>query len=1225
MGEEMKLAVQIAEAVQALHTPTATADARKAANQFILTVPELPCAVNAATQLAGPDAPPAVRFFAFQLVGRAAAAGRLPPQDPRAGPIREVFLDMTRRSTLAVAGADLSSVPQYVREKYSQALAAVAVFSSEWPAGWPNLQPELLEAGKTSHVHAALALTFFRGVGEVLQSDAASRLSSQRRKALQAHITESCGDVFKALQHYVGLFPGIPSLDKAAVLLTQELAGIVPVTKFLADNVDRFLLQKLSDASLRMDVLRAITEWLGKNIAKELKEAPDRMKELVFTVCDLARSCRTEGLTAEEYEVHKAVAMMLRDFTEANKAPFERSVDLQAKVFSAAVQLMRYPSLFIQAEATSIVPHLLKAALPTVQKGGVPPAPQPPPPWLNLDGELLPLLFLSTHKQIPANFDLFPLPPDYRQIMAFTAELDVEEDLPSLHTTVKGRIREILMALTPSAAAILKCLEFVHGLLPRVLGVTGAGPGDSSSIDPALSLAERVMQNVKLSAGPQALQACRTLLLQVLQARVPGPEFELRRLEFLSRCGATFDLLVEGAQDPENAIVVQVFTHIFGIIEVAGKELRAKALYASIGVCKAAPKAIRPVLEPIVAKAAGLLTSVSDNQHVLCEALVAASTAAQNFEQQRNLVRNLFAPLVARWSPLVEFLSQPGHLEAALLGDRTQLDSAMQLVRCFECCFRASVVPADPAVATAGGFGIAAGGDTGVTVRNPAGELVGGVLPGLIALLRAFHAVFASDVTRLAAGPATGGVAQVAPKEELLPYLLALDAEELRALTSSLDNKAEEPGAWENAFPPPPGQDPARVLQGRSLLYGLRLQLYKCLGAALAVQDGSLTHPELPAMLAAALIDSTESVHPYHLELQLRHVWMALFGTTGMLAAGENLRKSLTAALLPRMLSAAACTLDRYWKWLNLPEGHPAAGANGQTALLWAMCTGTVMASRTFVDMVISLVTHGGVVSSLAAQGPQECDGDEAMGKKNRKKKGSAAGDAGDGAGRQGQGFAATVCANAGLLEAVQRALCIAAQWQDPKSIGHVLVGMRAVAVRLMSGGETHHAMREFHAASLEAPKRCDAVLRLGLQPLISLAGSPPPPPCDGAMQTVIGKPFADFFSPEREKGRVGPSPFASGIVAAVWPIIFGLCLIFAQVCNRANAAPEMRHIASFPALLEVCQMLCSMRRIAEPDVQQLLTTFLDREADQKVKRNALRAFVRKSVDPEPAPGETLA
>lgn len=386
-------------------------------------------------------------------------------------------------------------------------------------------------------------------------------------------------------------------------------------------------------------------------------------------------------------------------------------------------------------------------------------------------------------------------------------------------------------------------------------------------------------------------------------------------------------------------------------------------------------------------------------------------------------------------------------------------------------------------------------------------------------------------------------------------------------------------------------------------------------------------------MLSNALVESTESVHPYHLELQLRHAWLALFGPPGMSAAGEKLRTSLAVNLLPRVLSAAARTLDRYWQWLRLPEGHPAAGANGQAALLWAMCTGTVMASRTFVELISSLVIHGGpAVSAPAPTPPPQQDANDAMGRKQgRKKKGAAmaagdAGDAGDGSGKQGQGFAGIVFTSAELLETIQRALCIVAQWQDPKAMGHALVAMRAVAVRLMSAGEVHQSLRDFHASAISAPGRCDAVLRLGLQPLISLCLSPPAPPSsDGALQTVIGKPFADFFSPERDKGRVMPSPFAVGIMSALWPIIWGICQIFNHVCSRGGVKPSMQHVQQFPALLEACRLFGTLRKITEQDVQQLLTTMLDQGADQKAKRNALRGLVRKAVDPDPEPGETLA
>jgi hypothetical protein len=229
-------------------------------------------------------------------------------------------------------------------------------------------------------------------------------------------------------------------------------------------------------------------------------------------------------------------------------------------------------------------------------------------------------------------------------------------------------------------------------------------------------------------------------------------------------------------------------------------------------------------------------------------------------------------------------------------------------------------------------------------------------------------------------------------------------------------------------------------------------------------------------------------------------------------------------------------------------------------------------------------------------------------------------------AAKQGIGFAGIVFQAPEVLEAVQGALCSAAQWKDPKTIGHALVGMHAIAVRLMSGGEAHQNIRDVHAAAPEAPQRCSAVLRVVLQPLVSLCNSPPaPPPGDGALHTIIGKPFADFFCPEIEQGRVAPSPFAVGIISACWPIIWGMCQIFTQVCKRNRAKVEVQHVAHFPALAETCQLLAGLKRITQRDVQDLIATLLDHTAaDPKLKRSALRTLIRTAVDPPPEHGETL-
>merc|ERR1712232_169622 len=120
---------------------------------------------------------------------------------------------------------------------------------------------------------------------------------------------------------------------------------------------------------------------------------------------------------------------------------------------------------------------------------------------------------------------------------------------------------------------------------------------------------------------------------------------------------------------------------------------------------------------------------------------------------------------------------------------------------------------------------------------------------------------------------------------------------------------------------------------------------------------------------------------------------------------------------------------------------------------------------------------------------------------------------------------------------------------------------------------------------------------------------SPPPPPLgDGALQTLIAKPFADFFLPEKQQGRLDPSPFAAGITGALWPIVFGLCQIFVAVCKRAKAPVDIQHIAHFPALAEACRLLSTaLPRTSQQDVHMLIAALLDQQTtDQKAKRAAL-------------------
>merc|ERR1712113_444487 len=109
---------------------------------------------------------------------------------------------------------------------------------------------------------------------------------------------------------------------------------------------------------------------------------------------------------------------------------------------------------------------------------------------------------------------------------------------------------------------------------------------------------------------------------------------------------------------------------------------------------------------------------------------------------------------------------------------------------------------------------------------------------------------------------------------------------------------------------------------------------------------------------------------------------------------------------------------------------------------------------------------------------------------------------------------------------------------------------------------------------------------------------SPPqPPPGDGVLQGVLGK------------------PFAAGVIAALWPVIWGFCQVFAQVCKRAQVQMTMQHIAQFPAMTQACEALGTLQRVGPQDVQNLVVKMLDSTADQKTKRAALRSLVCLAVD----------
>lgn len=378
-------------------------------------------------------------------------------------------------------------------------------------------------------------------------------------------------------------------------------------------------------------------------------------------------------------------------------------------------------------------------------------------------------------------------------------------------------------------------------------------------------------------------------------------------------------------------------------------------------------------------------------------------------------------------------------------------------------------------------------------------------------------------------------------------------------------------------------------------------------------------------------MESIGRSHPYHVELQLRDVWLVPFHPSGLDSSSEPLRASFALATLPKLLAAVAGALQGLWQRFLAPDGQAAAG--GHADLLWAACTGTVMASRTYVDLVSSLVSHGGTPPSApGAAAGKEAAAEQPMDKTGPKKKGknraggaAAAADGANGASKPSAGWAGVIFTSAEIAEAVKDSLGFAVRWQDPKAMGHALSVAQMVAVRLMTGGETHQALRDAHAGAAEAPQRSLAAVRAVLGPLVALCRAPPAaPPGDGALHTVVGKPFHDFFAPERSAGQVQPSPFAMGVANALWPILSGMCQIFAQVCKKSQVKLEVQQIVHFPALVEACQLFATLRHASQEAVHNMIATMLDEGADAKMKRAALRNLVCKAVDPETALGEAV-
>jgi len=289
------------------------------------------------------------------------------------------------------------------------------------------------------------------------------------------------------------------------------------------------------------------------------------------------------------------------------------------------------------------------------------------------------------------------------------------------------------------------------------------------------------------------------------------------------------------------------------------------------------------------------------------------------------------------------------------------------------------------------------------------------------------------------------------------------------------------------------------------------------------------------------------------------------------------------------------------------------------------------MVSRTFVDFLTGLVVKGGVSKPPVNQPQKEATevtmGGSGTSKKDRRTKNRFAALADDDMAEeedsgptQGTGFAVIVMNNPKILEAVQGAAVAAARWQDPKTIKNAIAVLRSIAVRFMTGSETHHNIRDACSASLEAPRWCEPVPRACLQPLVALCQNPPQPPLTGgALATMIGKPFDDFFTPVKVQGRWTLSPFAETVSTALQPMIRGLAKVFTHVCKRGQVTADVvQHVTRFAVLMEACQLLSALKSTTQGHVYELIVTQLDPGLDDKLKRLAIRTFVGKAVDPDP-------
>lgn len=266
------------------------------------------------------------------------------------------------------------AAPSYVRAKCAEVIAEVA--RADWPASWPELKPALLSAAAAAAGQAALALSVWCHIAELLIEDAKD-LTPPRQKELRTSLTAlvreptQSPELVSSIQQALRQHGSSRHVVQTALGLCRALANAVPVAALLQNNLDSIVRIGLEIAELREMSVSVLAEWVdkvfpGKGKVQDLATVGIATHDLCrFTamIVQLAKRCLYDG-SQQTYAFHRQVAELVSDFCSSNADNLTYHLpasDLEA-LWSSLLHLLRFPSLLVQLDAAAGMCALAKAA-----------------------------------------------------------------------------------------------------------------------------------------------------------------------------------------------------------------------------------------------------------------------------------------------------------------------------------------------------------------------------------------------------------------------------------------------------------------------------------------------------------------------------------------------------------------------------------------------------------------------------------------------------------------------------------------------------------------------------------------------------------------------------------------------------------------------------------------------------------------------------------------------